>query len=255
MNMNLKDFNDYLKKRVSDGTRKIYIDHLTAWFKKLDGEPTKRDAQEYIDTLSKLSPNTIGIIGHSIMRWFKWNDMDIKLDLPTIRIKEPEYLNTEQFKKFVNSCVTLQEKVIAVGLFDTAVRISEFINLTLDDIHYDTKTITVRRKGGRKEDVNISDKALELIKEWLERRKIDSYRLFGEMTYYDAWTLLKGVAYRAGLEFHPHMLRHSRAVQMLGANAEMHVVQQHLGHVNLATTANIYGKFKTVDLKKKIPDW
>ena len=134
-------------------------------------------------------------------------------------------------------------------------RISELLNLELDDVDWGNGLISVTRKGGRKEEVNISDKALEALGIWIEARESDSKRVFMDITYYDAWTTIKKVGKRAGLKVHPHIFRHSRAVHMLMNGADIRVVKDHLGHKNIATTINIYGRFMAVHLKELVPAW
>jgi integrase len=253
----LVDFDEYLvKRKVAQGTRKLYIDDLSIWLETIDNpEPTQADAQKYIDSLTRLSAATIAIIAHAMMKWFKFRGIVLELETPKVRQSDPQYLTVKEFSDALEKCVSQLEKTMLIVLFDSGVRISELINLNLSDINYTNKTITVTRKGGKVDTVNISDKALNELSRWIESRNITSDRIFGEMTYYTAWEIFKKIGLRIGKHLHPHMLRHSRAIQMLIAGAPMHIVQQHLGHVNIATTANIYSKFTVGDLRKQIPDW
>jgi len=105
------------------------------------------------------------------------------------------------------------------------------------------------------EEVNISSKGLAALEEWLDARNSRSKKVFMGLSYYDAWVMIKAVGRRAGIPLHPHIFRHSRAVQMLMNGAELHTVQQHLGHKSITTTANLYGRFKAVHLKELVPAW
>ncbi len=253
----LRRFGDYLESRVSPGTLKVYIYALRKWFSTLDGnEPSQETAQHYVDILSKTkSASTAGLHGHAIMRWFRWKGNRIDLDLPTIRPPEPNYLTTDQVTRVLLACNTVLEKTLITVLFDTAVRISELLNTELDDINWDYKLLLVTRKGGRKEEVNISDKGLAVFTEWLDVRDSKSKKIFMGLEYWYAWSLIKGVGKRTGIPIHPHIFRHSRAIHMLMNHAELHTVQQHLGHKSIATTANLYGRFKAIHLKELVPTW
>ena len=254
----LTRFKDYLSLRVQPGTVTVYINALQMWFASSNGNgQTPTAAQSYIDLLAKdgKSPSTISTRAHAIMRYFRWKGQEVHLDCPTIRMKEPEYLSMGQLRIVLQACGSALEKVLVVVLFDTAVRINELLNLKLDDIDRENGLIGVTRKGGRLEMVNISDKALTELDTWLRVRKSRSRSVFMDLEYYDAWRIIKKLGKRTGIEMHPHILRHTRAIHMLLNGADLHDVQVHLGHASITTTANIYGRFKAVDAKKRIPSW
>jgi len=254
----LDRFEEYLAKRASAGTVRVYIHALKLWLTSLNGqEPTQKAAQDYIDMLTQsgLSASTINLRGQSIIRWFKWQGKSITIDMPTVRLGEPEYLTMQEVSRLLASCRNILEKAIITVLFDTAIRASELLGITLDDIDWENGLVTVTRKGGRREDVNISEKALEVLSEWIESRTSKSRYVFMDLTYYDLWLTVRGVGKRAGIKIHPHLLRHSRAVQMRKSGAKIEDIKDHLGHVNISTTANLYSRFKAIDLKERIPSW
>jgi len=254
----LHKFEEYLEGRVSPNTVKVYMYALRQWMGYLDGNrPSQETAQSYLDKLSKAgkSASTVSLRGHAIMRFFRWKGKPIILDIPTIQIGDIDYLVIEQIEVLLATCNTVLECTLITVLFDTAIRISELLNLELDDIDWVNGLITVIRKGGRKEEVNISVKALESLGEWLDARESQSKRVFMDISYYDAWRVIKGVGKRAGIEIHPHIFRHSRAVHMLMNGADIRVVKDHLGHKNIATTINIYGRFMAKHLKQLVPVW
>jgi len=249
-------FERYIRQKVSPGTVRVYMYALRSFFSQLNGnEPSKEAAQRYLDSLAKLSPNTIGLRAHAIMRYFKWMEQPIELDHPTIRVGEPKYLNMNQVEELLAACNTPLEDCLVAVLFDTAVRISELLNLEKGDINWEDGFISVIRKGGRREEVNISKRGLEALDRWLDARESTSRRVFADLEYNDALITVKRVGKRIGIDVHPHMLRHSRAIQLLINGAPLYVVQQHLGHASIATTANIYGRFRAVDLKEQLIPW
>lgn len=254
----LNQFENYLLKRGSSGTARVYVHALKHWFKSINGNiPSQISAQSYIDKLTEQgkSASTVSLRGNAIIRFFKWKGVKINLDCPTVRIGEPDYLLINQIEKLIEKSDTVLEEVLVIVLFDTAVRINELLSLELDDIYWETKLISVTRKGSREDLVNISDKALEVLSEWIEIRESNDKRVFMDIDYNYVWGLLKRLGRKCGMRVHPHIFRHSRAIHMLMTGSEMYVVQQHLGHTNIATTANIYSKFKAVHLKMKVPTW
>lgn len=253
----LTQFKSYLLDRVSPGTVRVYMDALRHWFASLNGtSASPKTAQAYVDTMAKRkSASTVSLRAHAIMRYFRWKGVQMRLDCPTIRMGEPEYLTMPQMDAVLAACTTVLERTLVTVLFDTAARISEILNLELDDIDWEGKFVSVTRKGGREEQVNISDRGLHALNEWLHVRKSRSRRVFADLTYYDSWLMIRAVGKRAGIPLHPHQLRHSRAVQLIKGGAEPYVVQQHLGHKSLSTTMNIYGKFTAADLKEELVPW
>ncbi len=251
-------FKNYLDDRVQPGTANLYVYSLNRWFNVLNGDELNQEsAQSYIDSLARAgkSPSTVSTKAHAIMRYFRWKGQHVSLDCPTIRMGKPEYLTIDEVQEVINACVTPLEKTLVIMLFDSAVRITELLNLELDDVDWDRGLIRVIRKGGRADEVNVSQKALDELAKWLEARKSSSKRIFVDTTYYDCWALMRTLGKRAGVGLRPHLLRHSRAIQMIRAGAPIHIVQQHLGHKTISTTMNIYGMFKPEHLKEEIPDW
>ncbi len=254
----LLKFDAYLAEHVSPNTLKVYTHAIKLWFVYLDGDkPSQYSAQAYVDSLRRAgkAASTISLRANAIMRLFKWQGKPIVLDCPTIRLGEPEYLVLEEIERLLATTTTVLEETLIIVLFDTAVRISELLNIELSDINWTGKYISVIRKGGRREEVNISDKALEALSTWLDVRQTESKKVFMDLSYYDAWLIIKIAGKRAGLKLHPHIFRHSRAIHMLMNGADMRIVKEHLGHTNIATTYNIYGRFKAVHLKELVPAW
>jgi len=153
----LTQFRSYLEDHVSSGTVRVYIDALRHWFASLDGtNPSPKAAQTYVDTMAKgKSASTVSLRAHAIMRWFRWKGIQVRLDCPTIRMGEIEYLTLPEIAKVLAASTTVLERTLVTVLFDTAVRISELLNLGLDDVNWDLGHFgsEKRRKDGRGEHI------------------------------------------------------------------------------------------------------
>lgn len=251
-------FESYLNdKKMDPSSIMLYRNAVARWFSTLNGfEPTERLAQAYVDKLARTrSASTANLNAHAIMKYFKWKGKTVELECPSIPAPNPDYLSMDQVYALMNACTSLLEEVLIIVLFDTGVRISELLNLKVSGIDWRNSFITVTRKGGRVEIVNISSKALAVLAKWIGMRAADDERVLMGLTYHEAWRTIKKVGKRTGINIHPHMLRHSRAVQLLLDGAEMNIVKEHLGHVNIATTINIYGKLRAIDVKGKLKPW
>lgn len=256
----LQQYTEYMRGKVSDTSLHVYTHAVKMFLNVVDGStPTPQIAQDYVDSLSKQgkSSSTVTVRAYAIMSYFRWQKVDVHLDCPPVSMKRPIYLKMPEVICVIDACQNQLERTVVVMLFDTAVRISELLNLNLDDIDWDIKAITVVRKGGRITEVNVSDKALIDLKKWLYIRKGSSKRVFLDMSYGDAWLMVKNIGKRTNIEtsLHPHIFRHSRAIQMLRDRVPLNIVSQHLGHKSVTTTADIYGQFITPDLREMIPPW
>jgi len=255
----MEDFFHYIERRMSNNSVKAYRMAIKSYESWLDNrEPSPDNAQEFLDFLEQKGrkPNGVCLSANALRKFFRWRDGHIiSLDHASSQIGEPTYLSQDDFKKVTKACQTPLEKALIYGLYDTACRIGEFMNITKKDIDWDNGFITVTRKGGRVAQVNISEKAMNALDEFLSTRNSKSGRVFMDYTYYDIWLTIRNIGKRAGIDLHPHMLRHTRAVHMLQAEVPLNIIQLHLGHISINTTANIYARYKPADLKKKIPDW
>lgn len=254
---NITPFLSYMSARVAGTTLRVYSYALRSFLASVNGGlATPEAAQRYLDALARngKSPSTISTRAHAIMNWFKWKgDVNVHLRAPPIRIGEPEYLQMSEFERVVKACISQLERTLLIVLFDTAVRISELLNLELDDIDWDRGIISVIRKGGRRQEVNISPRAANELRKWIDVRRSSPKRVFMDLDYNHAWSILKKLGGRAGIHnMHPHILRHTRAIQLLRSGVPINVVSQHLGHRSITTTINIYGAFTTMDIKSQL---
>ena len=256
------DFEIYLGNKVRPKTAALYVRALRLWFawcreknyKILNGI-TAQDYINYLVNDGKLNPNTVNSRAHGIMRYMRWKNIPVALDLPSIKRSEPVYLKPNEIEKVIEGCRDILEKAVILTLYDTAIRINELLGLKVGDIDKTAKLIKVTRKGGAEDLVNIDDRALHALNLWIASRGISSGNVFLSMNYNSAWKLVKNVGKRAGFEdrIHPHIFRHSRAIMMLMNKTPINIVQRHLGHKSVATTIDIYGKFMAADIKDMIP--
>jgi len=146
-----------------------------------------------------------------------------------------------------------RDRAILETLYGAGLRITELVDLDLDDLDLDEGAILVRSgKGSKGRRVPLGRKARSAVGDYLalSRPELASKArggpgpaVFlnargGRLSRQGCWKILKGYARAAGLEdrVSPHTLRHSFATHMLDAGADIRVVQELLGHASLATT-------------------
>jgi len=151
----------------------------------------------------------------------------------------------------------LRDTALLELLYSTGVRISEAVQLDLDDVwpalraaEGQPPTIRVLGKGNRERVVPLGSYARAAIDRYLVRarpalaaRGSGTPALLlnargGRLSRQSAWTVLRESADKARIEVHvsPHTLRHSFATHLLDGGADIRVVQELLGHASVTTT-------------------
>ena len=195
------------------------------------------------------------------------NDPARLIDLPKSGLKLPHVLSTEEIELLLKAPDTdkpigIRDAAMLELLYAAGLRVSELINLKLQDINLEAGFVRVFGKGSRERIVPIGVHAREKINTYLKTvrsprlKQTTSPYLFiaragKPMTRQGFWKLLRRYAMRAGLnkKITPHSLRHSFASHLLEGGADLRAVQIMLGHVDISTT-QIYTHVTRDHLKK-----
>ena len=132
-------------------------------------------------------------------------------------------------------------------LYASGLRVSELANATLDQLSLEEGFIRVTGKGNKTRIVPVGRTAREAISRWLESgrpklvsKKTGSHIFIGirgtKLTTKRFEQIVKTRAKAVDLDAHPHLLRHSFATHLLSGGADLRVIQEMLGHANIATT-------------------
>lgn len=158
----------------------------------------------------------------------------------------PKAVEKDQINKMIENVKSLKEKAFIALLFSSGCRVSELINLNLDDIT-DGQAI-VRGKGGKFRRVRFDKPAQVLLEAYLTFRKDDLPYLFPgfkcrRMTVSNAEYMMKQASKGLNQRVTPHILRHTFATEQVKNGAPMRAIQQQLGHESISTTER-YAVFK-----------
>lgn len=145
-------------------------------------------------------------------------------------------------------------------MYSSGLRVSELVNLRMDDIHYDGGFIRIIGKGAKERVVPVNQRALHKIKEYaVTSRPVllkgrFSPHLFvtgrgSSMTRQRFWQTIKRYGKQFGLELSPHTVRHSFATHLLEGGADLRSLQKLLGHSDISTT-QIYTRVSMDRVKK-----
>jgi integrase/recombinase XerD len=174
---------------------------------------------------------------------------------PKIPKRLPKALSLENIDTFLKVTrvdkFATRDKALLELLYATGGRVSEIVNLRVDDLQSTENYTAVRLtgKGGKQRVVPVGKFAQQAIQDYLERSRNDFVKvssnkyLFlngrgGALTRQSAWNIVTAQAKAAGIteEISPHSLRHSFATHLLDGGADIRVVQELLGHSSVTTT-------------------
>lgn len=272
-----KDFLEYLKyeRRVSVNTVDSYGENLLLlknYTNKYLISLKKEDIKDFLDNV-EATPRTKAhylTVFNSFYKYLVFMDK-IKnnpcdgIKSPKLEKKLPTYLTNEEIAKLFNIRLTkpvdYRNKAILEVMYATGARISEVINLELNQIDFEECIIRVVGKGKKERIIPLDDVAIEALDNY-----INNYRPFliknetcnyvflnknGEkISRQMIFKILKNLANKAGItkEISPHTLRHSFASNLLNNGADLRVIQELLGHENLETT-EIYSHLQNKKIK------
>ena len=142
-----------------------------------------------------------------------------------------------------------RNRAILETFYATGIRVSELAALRVDGLHLHEGYVRVSGKGDKERVVPIGVPAQQALNSYLTtvRPLLDTsdraLQVFlsirgRPLTRARLWTIVRTAAARAGIERHvyPHMLRHSFASHLLQGGADLRVIQEMLGHADIATT-------------------
>jgi integrase len=243
--------------RASANTKRIYKNTLMHFHRQYGHLPeSSAEAQDYIYAREKkgLAPATIGLDVAAFLRYLRFQGIPTnRLERMPVTLKTPEYLSKEEISALIAATNDPAPKTMIALLYDSGARISEMLGLEVEGINWNG-ALKVMRKGGRQEWANVSEWGMRYLAEWMDNRSSNHPRVFGIRTYGDMYRSLKVAGKKAELpRFHPHMLRHSRAVHLRQEGVSWEEIGYQLGHINPTITVKYYTRPDTFDLKQAIP--
>jgi integrase/recombinase XerD len=141
----------------------------------------------------------------------------------------------------------IRDRALLESLYATGVRVSEVVGLRINDMNLENAFIRCRGKGDKERIVPIGRQAILACKEYLlkvrskQQAKTEHFFLGNRregLTRQYVWQLIKKYAKLAGISkrITPHTFRHSFATHLLEHGADLRIVQELLGHSDIATT-------------------
>ena len=259
----LSEYLDYLEveKGLSQNTLDAYGRDLSDFLDFCGGDLKniqRTQINSYVGNLheKKYSPTSIMRKIASIRGIFKWACINeiikanpaLTLEQPKVPQKLPKVISVSEIENILNQNLTTFETVIIELLYGCGLRVSELINLKINDYNLKTKYLECTGKGSKDRIIPLGAKAVNAIKKYLPEREFflqkyntKSLRLLineqgKEVTRQEVYTLIHNQGKKLHKTISPHTLRHSFATHLLENGADLRVVQELLGHSNVSTT-------------------
>lgn len=193
------------------------------------------------------------------------------LFIPKIKKSLPNILTEEEVLKLLDIELTdnfsYRNKAMLELMYATGLRVSELVNLKLQDIDLSQDIVRTFGKGSKERIIPIGDYAKEYLEKYIYKyrgtmlKKNNCEYLFlnnhgNKMTRQGFFKIVKKIAKEKGIgqELSPHTLRHSFASHLLKYGADLRTIQELLGHSDISTT-QIYTHITNEELKKNYEDF
>ncbi len=178
------------------------------------------------------------------------------IDAPKLERRLPDTLNEPAVARLLESIddelpLARRDRAMLELIYASGLRVSELVGARLENLFLEegAGALRVTGKGSKTRIVPVGSAAREALAAYLEgeRPALVSRRsgseIFlsnrgGRLTTARVWQIVKERARLAGIEsrVYPHLLRHSFATHLLGNGADLRVIQELLGHADIATT-------------------
>ncbi len=287
MGLTLKEYADYLavEKGLSSNTLEAYERDLTYLLEQLGqrgvsscAEVTEaallgvlsalRRARRASSTVARMIVSWRGFFQFLVREGMIPSDPTEHLEGPSVPRKLPRVLSEQEIESLLKAPDTtdvlgIRERAMLELMYATGLRVSEVVNLNVQDILPGVPLLRTMGKGSKERMVPYGSHATHWIQRYLRdvrqtltAKHQSEQALFvnhhgGRLTRQGCWKLIKKLAVVAGvgLGLTPHTLRHSFATHLLEHGADLRVVQEMLGHADIATT-QIYTHVSRTHIKK-----
>lgn len=280
MKKDIDDFESYLlfERKYSSNTSSNYLRDLNGlcdYLKdKSSSSISKKDIDDYINYLGeRLDSASISRNISTFKSFFKYlklnkvidkNPMDM-INNPKLSKRLPRVLSEDEVEILLdidlNDDFDFRNKAMLELMYSSGLRVSELINLKVNDIDLDNECVRVFGKGSKERVIPLNEYAVYYLKEYLVNHRGEMFKhgendyLFlnnhgSNMTRQGFFKIIKKLAFEKNIktDFSPHTLRHSFATHLLKHGADLRSIQELLGHSDISST-QIYTHVSNEKLK------
>ena len=167
----------------------------------------------------------------------------------------PIVLSKNEIQLLFNCTYNLKHFTILAVIYSCGLRVSELINIKINDIDNNRMVIHIRQaKGNKDRQVQLTSKILNLLRKYYKKYRPVNYLIVGQNGGKYSTTsiqkIIKNSTLKAGIykKVTPHTLRHSFATHLLENRTDIRFIQTILGHSDIKTT-QIYTHVSNAHLK------
>lgn len=254
-------------RNYSQNTIKTYSSILKNFIKFISKSPKPLNKQQFSDNFrsyiqflkndKNLSPDYIHLITIVVKKFLSYNHIYFLEDFPIPKKAKslPKSLNEKEVQDLINSVewsendsssskhTKMRDKLILSVLYSTGLRVSELIEIKIQDIDFSERTIFIKGKGNKERIVLFDKDTKEEISAYLNFRvKKSEYLLVNNyghpLSARYIQMMIKKYAEKAEIKKNvtPHVLRHSYATHLLKRGVDIRIIQQLLGHSSILST-------------------
>ncbi len=267
----IEKFINYLRaeRNASTYTIRSYVTALQEYFNFLRAkriasvdEVERNIWRDYMASMNKrgLAASSINCKKSAICCFYKYLEREGDIDrsplqkIPSLKIDKrlPSFLTVEETVRLLkspdlSSPLGQRDRAMLELLYASGLRVSELVNLDLEQVNLVTNEILVWGKGAKERVVLVGKPAADALNNYIRHGRPQllgnqkSQALF--LNRYGRRILARRVQkileiYSRDIDkkVHPHMLRHTFATHLLDGGADLRVVQELLGHAQLSST-------------------
>ena len=175
------------------------------------------------------------------MRLSRYRTQTVPLEYCT---RLPAVLSLEEVETLIDTATHIRNKAIIALLYSSGLRVGELVKLRAEDIHMSRMQVYIpKSKNHRDRWTILSNRALDFLTEYWKSYPVKREYFFVSLDepheplkVSGVEIMLRAVGKDAGIQVHPHTLRHSFASHMIEQGVPINYVQSMLGHHCLEST-------------------
>lgn len=229
----------------SDRTIKFYLFYINQFLNSVKISPTRltsNDFQSYLDNYNFTSVSQQNQVINAIRFLYKFG-LEKKYDKvsfkrPKKEKKLPKVIDGNFIKERLSKIKNIKHKSLLILTYSVGLRVSEVVNLKIEDIDSKRMLIHIKNAKGRKDRiVPLSQTVLELLRNYFKQYKPSIYLYNGQTTpQYSIGSCQKIYKKYIDNDSSIHTLRHSCFTNLLENGTNLRVIQKIAGHSNVKTT-------------------